>query len=52
MVVNIEVYSLPRHSTGFPMEELEKGPKELKGFVDLYEEQQYQLTGTLRAPRD
>jgi hypothetical protein len=36
-------------STGSPVEELEKGPKELKGFV---EEQQYEPTSTPRAPRD
>jgi hypothetical protein len=34
------------------MEELEKGPKELKGFADPQEEQQYELTSTPRAPRD
>ena len=28
-------------STGSPMEELEKGPKELKGFAAPKEEQQY-----------
>jgi hypothetical protein len=33
---------------GFPMEELEKGLKELKGFTIPYEEQQYQPT---RVPR-
>jgi hypothetical protein len=32
------------------MKELEKGPKELKGFVTPYEEQQYELTSTPRAP--
>jgi hypothetical protein len=34
------------------MEELEKVPKELKGFAALKEEQQYELTSTLRAPWD
>jgi hypothetical protein len=34
------------------MEELEKGPKELKGFAVPLEEQQYELTSTSRAPRD
>jgi hypothetical protein len=29
--------------TGSPMEDLEKGPKELKGFAALKEEQQYDL---------
>jgi hypothetical protein len=28
------------------MEELEKVPKEMKGSVTLYEEQQYELTST------
>ena len=32
------------------MEELEKGPKELKGFAAPWEEQQYELTSTPRAP--
>ena len=39
-------------STGFPIKELEKGPKELKGSAALQEEQQYELTSTHRAPRD
>ena len=34
------------------MEELEKGPKELKGFSIPYEEHIYETTSTLRAPRD
>jgi hypothetical protein len=34
------------------MKELEKGPKELKGFAAQYEEQQYKPTSTPRAPRD
>jgi hypothetical protein len=34
------------------MKELEKGPKELKGFTAPREEQQYELTSTPRAPRD
>jgi hypothetical protein len=34
------------------MKKLEKGPKELKGFASPREEQQYELTSTLRAPRD
>jgi hypothetical protein len=33
------------------MEELEKGPKELKGFAASYEEQ-YEPTSTSRAPMD
>jgi hypothetical protein len=36
-------------NTGPPIEELEKVPKELKGSVTLYEEQDYELTGTPRA---
>jgi hypothetical protein len=39
-------------STGFPMKELEKGPKELKGFEAQEEEQQYELTSNPRGPRD
>jgi hypothetical protein len=34
------------------VEELGEGMKELKGIASPYEEQQYQLTGNLRAPRD
>jgi hypothetical protein len=34
------------------MEELEKGPKELKGFVAPQEEQQYELNSIPGAPRD
>jgi hypothetical protein len=34
------------------MEELEKQAKGLKGFAAPYEEQQYEPTGTPRAPRD
>jgi hypothetical protein len=34
------------------MEELEKGPKELKGFAAPQKEQQYDLTSIPRAPRD
>jgi hypothetical protein len=33
-------------------EELEKGPKEMKGFVAPSEEQQYEPTSTLRTHRD
>jgi hypothetical protein len=36
---------------GIPMEELEKGLKEMKGFVTPREKQQYQPTRP-RAPRD
>jgi hypothetical protein len=39
-------------STGSPMEELGKGPKELKWFAAPQEEQQHELTSTPRAPRD
>ena len=39
-------------STGSPVEELEKGPKELKGFATSQEEQQYEPTSTPRAARD
>jgi hypothetical protein len=35
-----------------PMQELEKGPKELKGFAIPYEEQQYELISTPRVPWD
>jgi hypothetical protein len=34
------------------MEDLEKIPKELKGFAVPQEEQQYEPTSTPRAPRD
>jgi hypothetical protein len=34
------------------MKELEKVPKELKGFAALSEKQQYELTSTSRVPRD
>jgi hypothetical protein len=34
------------------MKELEKGPKELKGFADAKEEQTYELASNPRAPRD
>jgi hypothetical protein len=34
------------------MKELEKGPKELKGFAAPQEEQQYDLTTIPRAPRN
>jgi hypothetical protein len=34
------------------MEELEKGPKELKRFAGPYEEQQYEPTSTHRVPKD
>jgi hypothetical protein len=34
------------------MEELEKGPKELKELAAPWEEQQYEPTSTSRAPRD
>jgi hypothetical protein len=33
------------------MEELEKGPKELKKFASPKEEQQYEPTSTPRSPR-
>ena len=39
-------------STGSPMGELEKGPKELKGFAAPQEEQHYEPSSTPRAPRD
>jgi hypothetical protein len=39
-------------STGPPMKELAKGPKELKDLAAPYEEQQYELTSTLTASRD
>ena len=38
--------------TGSLMEELEKGPKELKVFAAPYEEQQYESTSAPRVPRD
>jgi hypothetical protein len=34
------------------MEELEKGPKELKGFAAPQEEQQYEPASAPKAPRD
>jgi hypothetical protein len=34
------------------MKELEKGPKELKGFAAPSEEQQYELTSISRSPWD
>jgi hypothetical protein len=34
------------------MEELAKGPKELKGFTAPWEKQQYEPTSTPKAPRD
>jgi hypothetical protein len=34
------------------MKELEKVPKELKGFTALYGEQHYELTSTHRVPWD
>jgi hypothetical protein len=34
------------------MEELEKGPKKLKGFAAPLEEQQYEPTSALRASRN
>jgi hypothetical protein len=34
------------------MEELETGPKELKGFAAPFEEQKYELISTPRAPWD
>jgi hypothetical protein len=34
------------------MKELEKGPKDLKGFAAPEEEQQFELISTPRAPRD
>jgi hypothetical protein len=37
-------------TTGPPMEELEKVPKELKGFATLWVEQQYELTNTPPPP--
>jgi hypothetical protein len=39
-------------STGSPMKELEKLPKYPKGLASQYEEQQYELTSTPRAPSD
>jgi hypothetical protein len=39
-------------STGSPIEELEKGSKELKWFVAPKEKQQKEPTSTPRAPRD
>jgi hypothetical protein len=39
-------------SIGSLMKELEKGPKELKGFSAQWEEQQYELTSTPRALKD
>ena len=39
-------------STGSPMEELEKGPKELKRFAAPQEEHQYEEISMPRAPRD
>jgi hypothetical protein len=39
-------------STRSPMKELDKGPKELKGFEVPLEEQKYELTSIPRAPRD
>jgi hypothetical protein len=39
-------------NTGPTMEELEKGPKELKGVCSPQEKQQYEPTSTPRAPRD
>ena len=39
-------------STGSPMGELEKGPKELKGLAVPQEEQQYESPSTPRAPGD
>ena len=39
-------------STGPLIKELEKGPKELKGFAAPWEEQQYEPTNIPRAPRD
>jgi hypothetical protein len=39
-------------STGYPMDELEKGPKELKGIAAPWEEQQYETTSSPRAPRE
>jgi hypothetical protein len=38
--------------TGSPMEELEKEPKELKGFPVPKEEQQNEPTSSLKAPRE
>jgi len=37
---------------GTTMKELGKSLKEMKGFGTQYEEQQYQLTGAFRVPRD
>jgi hypothetical protein len=39
-------------STRFPMEELEKGLKELKGFANPLEEQQCQATRPSQSSRD
>ena len=41
-----------RLSTGSPMGELEKGPKELKGFAAPQEEQQYESASTPKSLRD
>jgi hypothetical protein len=35
-----------------PIEELEKGLKEMKGFATPYKEQEYEPTRTPRAPED
>ena len=39
-------------NTESPMEELEKGLKELKGFAAPLEEQQYEPPSTSKGPRD
>jgi hypothetical protein len=39
-------------SAGSPVEELEKGLKELKGVATPQEEQQYQPTSPPRVPKD
>jgi hypothetical protein len=39
-------------SLGTPIEELGKGMKKLKEIATLWKEEQYQLTGLLRTPRE
>jgi hypothetical protein len=52
-MTNTEVDALSQHiglSTGSPMEELGKGPKELKELAAPYNEQQYEPTSTPELP--
>ena len=44
-MINIEGLAIEL-STGSQMEELEKGPKELKGFAGPWEEQEYESPST------